>query len=107
MPTNRPGYYWEHKEKCLENTRRYAENNREKIRIKQREYYHNVLKHRRHIDRMWANADKPPKIKKESAIKTTKTFFGPPIELSTISVEIPKPFSGVTVKPGVIIDWSL
>jgi hypothetical protein len=105
MPPNKPGYYWANREQCLENTRKYAQANREKIKEKQKEYYHKVLKPRRRIDRLWANADKPPKIKKQPVVKTTKKFFGAPIELPTVEVEIPKPLSGVTIKPGVIIDW--
>jgi F0F1-type ATP synthase membrane subunit b/b' len=107
MPANKPSYYAEHRDQCKENTRIYAEKNRERIKEKQREYYQKVLKARRKRDRAYANADKPPKIKKEPVAKTTKKFFGPPIELSTVEVEIPEPLSGVTVKPGVIIDWSL
>ena len=107
MPANKPSYYAEHREQCKENTRIYAAKNREKILQKQKEYYQRVLKPQRQRDRLWANADKPPKVKQESAVKTTKKFFGPPIELSAVIVEIPPPLSGVTVKPGVIIDWNL
>jgi hypothetical protein len=90
----------------MENTRKYAEANRDKIKEKQAEYYQKVLKARRKRDRDYANADKPPKIKKP-VVKTTKKFFGAPLVLPTVEVEIPKPLSGVTVKPGVIIDWCL
>jgi hypothetical protein len=105
MP-GKPNYYAEHREQCKENTRIYAEKNRERIKEKQREYYQKVLKARRKRDRDYANADKPPKVKKPT-VKTTKKFFGPPIDLSAVIVEIPEPLSGVTVKPGVIIDWNL
>ena len=91
----------------MENTRKYAAANRERIKEKQREYYQKVLKARRKRDRAYANADKPPKVKKEPVVKTTIKFFAPPIVLPTVEVEIPKALSGVTIKPGVIIDWSL
>jgi len=90
----------------MENTRKYAEANREKIKEKQREYYQKVLKARRKRDRDYANADKPPKVKKIPVVKTTKKFFGPPIVLPTVEVKIPEALPGVTVKPGVIIDWT-
>lgn len=101
-----PGYYWTHREKCLENTRAYAEKNREKIKEKQKEYYHKVLKPRRRINRLYANADKPPKVKKEPVVKTTKRFFQPPIVLTTVPDQTPPALNGVTVKPGVVIDWA-
>jgi len=105
MPT-KPSYYMEHREQCMENTRKYAAANREKIKEKQREYYQKVLKARRQRDRAYANADKPPKVKKP-VVKTTKKFFGAPIVLPTVEVKLPEALPGVTIKPGVIIDWSL
>ena len=106
MPPNRKGYYWEHREKCLENTKTYAEKNKEKIKEKQREYYHKVLKPQRQRDRLWTNADKPPKVKKEPVVKTTKRFFQPPIVLTAVPDQTPPALNGVTIKPGVVIDWA-
>ena len=122
MPTNRKTYYSEHLEQCRENSRIYAQKNRETIREKQREYYYKTLKARRRVDKMWADADKPPKpVKPEPKIKTTKRFLAatpvaknprkprtPKVhpDLSTVQ-DIPVPSSGVTrTNEPVTIDWN-
>ena len=97
MPTKGTKYYYAHREQCLENRRKYAEANKEKIKEHAAEYYQKVLKQRRKIDRMYAKADLPPPPRKEpkpqpprkepkppppckepkppSAIKTVKKFL--------------------------------
>lgn len=98
-------YYWEHREQCIAVTKAYRERNRDRILEEQRAYYQKTLKQRRRIDRLWANADKPPKIKKPKITKTIK-YFGPVIEAPVKEVPIPEPKGAVTVQPGVTIDWS-
>ena len=126
MPTKGTKYYWEHREHCLEVTKRYADANREKIKEKTADYYQRVLKQRRRIDRMYAAAEtfKPAKAPKPpSAIKTTKRFLATePVaknprkprayrkhpDLSTLdNLQVPASSNGVAIiKTEVVIDWN-
>lgn len=103
-------YYWEHQEQCKENSRRYAQQNKEKIKEKQKEYYYKVLKPQRQRDRRWNNADKPyhwekpePKVHKP---KIKKTFFGPTLDVTAKHVPIPEPKGRLTFQTDITIDWS-
>jgi hypothetical protein len=98
-------YYWLNKDRCKENSRRYAQANKEKVKEKQREYYYKVLKPMRTRDRIWNNADKPPKIKKPTVTKT-KTYFGPPLDLTAKDVPVPEPKGRLTYQTDITIDWS-
>jgi hypothetical protein len=126
MPTKGTKYYYAHREQCLENRRKYAEANREKIKEHAAEYYQKVLKQRRKIDRMYAKADLPPPPRKEpkppSPIKTTKTFLAAaPVpknprkprapkkhpDISTLAdMTVSVPSMGVQFLPGVTLDWN-
>jgi len=126
MPTKGTKYYWEHREHCQENSRRYAEAHREKQKAYAREYYQKVLKQRRRIDRMYAAAEtyKPAKSPKPASnITTVKRFLAKePVaknprkpraskkhpDLSTLTdLHVPAPSNGVAIiKTEVVIDWN-
>jgi restriction endonuclease S subunit len=100
-------YYWEHRDQCRENTRRYVEKNKEKIKEKQRQHYYKVLKPQRQRDRIWNNADKPyhwtpPK----PTITKTRTYFGPKLDVTAKEIPVPEPKGRLTFQTDITIDWS-
>jgi len=123
MVTKGTKYYWEHREQCLEVRRKYAEGHKEKQKEYAAKYYQKTLKQRRRIDRMYAQAELPPKPPKPAPrIKTVKKFLAAaPVpknprkprapkkhpDLSTLAdMMIPSPSVGVQFLPGVTLDWN-
>ncbi len=103
-------YYERNKERCKENSRRYAAEHAEYVREYRQKYFQEVTKLKRHIHgRVRAPSQKQVKKprfigKVQKVTKQTKLFP----DISTIAdIYVAPPSSGlIDIKPGVFIDWN-